>query len=113
MGDVFLAGGQFKPDSTALSGIRNAIVKRTDDFLQITQDTRFKRYFEDINKHESLKKTPAGLPKDHPSNKYLKYKDYVVSHQIKDADLVIRDFPDRALDVYRAMFPLISFLREA
>ncbi len=111
--ECFLAAGNYMPESKVLLRIRTAIAKNTDDFLAIPKSKTFQKYFNEISAKDKLKTFPRGFPKDHKAIEYLKYKGYFVHHKVKDKDVNDKGFPAYATKVFKAMYPLNTFLRDA
>ncbi len=108
----FLAGGMHMPQPADLLAVRNAIVADPKAIPKIENAAAFKKYFEKVASHEMLKTAPKGFDPDHPAINYLRLKGYTVAHEIKkDADFKDPKFPAYAVRVFKAMTPLIDFLR--
>lgn len=111
-GECFLAGGDYMPESKRLLKIRKAIVKNTDEFFAIPKSKTFQKYFDEISTKEKLKTFPRGFAKDHKAIEYLKYKGYYVHHKVKDKDVQEKGFTTYSTRVFKAMYPLNTFLRD-
>jgi uncharacterized protein (TIGR02453 family) len=110
----FLAGGMHMPQSAELLAVRNAIVSDPKALQKIENQATFKKYFGKIDAHGSLKTAPKGFDPEHPAIEYLRLKGYTVSYEFKkDADVKDPKFPANAVRVFKAMTPLINFLRSA
>ncbi len=110
-GQSFLAGGCYMPMPDYLSAIRQEIDYNTPEFKKIIQHKDFVQYFKTLDAEDKLKTAPKGYEKDHPEIDLLKYKSYVVMHRLSDKQLNSADFPDYCTKVFKAMFPLLLFLR--
>jgi len=110
----FLAGGSYTPGPADLLAIRNAIVTSTEEFLKIPKNKTFRKYFGNITSRDELKTAPKGFPKDHPAIRYLRMKGLIAyCKDIDDKVVRTESFPAFSSRVFRAMMPLIDFLREA
>ena len=109
----FLAGGMHMPQGPDLLAVRNAIAADPKALQKIEKAATFRKYFEGITAHESLKTAPKGFDPEHPAIGYLRLKGYTVHHQVSDADVNDEKFPAYAVRVFKAMTPLIEFLRGA
>lgn len=107
----FLAGGLYNPPSAALKEVRNEIMNRTNEFKEIINTKNFKKYFEEI-KGDKLKLAPKGFPKDFDDIELLKFKSYIVIHNINNEQVVKSDFPDYATKIFQEMYPLNSFFNQ-
>lgn len=110
----FLAGGMHRPDAADLLAVRNVIAADPKALEKIEKQATFRKYFDKIDSHEKLKTAPKGFEKDHPAIEYLKLKGYTVSHEFKkDSEVKDPKFAVNAVRVFKAMKPLVDFLREA
>ncbi len=108
-----LAGGKYMPQPKELLAIRNAIVKKPNEYLKIGRAKKFKEYFGVIH-GDKLKTAPKGFPKDHEMIEHLRLKSYIAYHEkIPQKIVTAPDYDKYALKVFRAMKPLNDFIREA
>jgi len=105
----FLGGGIYMPAAPALKAVRNEIYFNPSKFLKIVEDEQFKKYFDSLS-GEKLKRPPQGFPKDFSQIEYLKYKSYIVSHNVDDKTLLKSDFVSCSLDVFKTMHKLNAFI---
>lgn len=110
-GKSFLAGGCYMPPPEVLAAIRQEIDYNAKDFKKILAAKDFKTYFKDLSEEEKLKTAPKGYPKDHPDLSLLQHKHFIVVHNIKDEQIMDKNFPVYAAKVFKAMYPLNTFLR--
>jgi uncharacterized protein (TIGR02453 family) len=110
-GKNFLAGGCYMPAPEVLAAIRQEIDYNAKDFKKILNAKDFKTYFKDLSEEEKLKTAPKGYPKDHPDLSLLQHKHFIVVHNIKDEQIMDKNFPAYAAKVFKAMYPLNTFLR--
>jgi uncharacterized protein (TIGR02453 family) len=110
----FLAGGMHMPQPAELLAVRNVIAADPKALQKIENGATFKKYFGKIDAHGSLKTAPKGFDPEHPAIEYLRLKGYTVSFDLKkDADVKDPKFPANAVRIFKAMKPLIDFLRSA
>jgi uncharacterized protein (TIGR02453 family) len=110
-GKSIMAGGAYTPPTPWLSAIREKISDRPDEFIKITDNKDFKKYFGEID-GDKLKTVPKGYPKDHPYIELLKFKSYLVVNEASDKKVLSKDFFDNVISVFRAMKPLNDFLND-
>lgn len=111
-GGSFLAGGMHRPEANTLLAVRNAIAADPKVLEKMEKSAAFRKYFDKIDSHEKLKTAPKGFDKDHPAIDYLRLKGYTVVHEMKkDVDIKDPRFAANAAKVFKAMKPLIDFLR--
>jgi len=106
----FLGVGIWRPDGTALKGIREAIDENQKKWLTL-KNGGFTQIFELSG--SSLKTQPRGYPKDHLQIQWLRFKDFIVSKNFHDEELQSGKCFDTAYDVYYQMADFIFYLRKA
>jgi uncharacterized protein (TIGR02453 family) len=108
-GKSILAGGAYTPPAPWLSAIREKISNSPDEYIKITQEKDFIKFFGSVD-GEKLKTAPKGYPKDHPYIELLKFKSYLVVNEAKDKLVLSGDFQDHVINVFKAMKPLNDYL---
>jgi uncharacterized protein (TIGR02453 family) len=108
----FVGGGLYMPHPADLKKIRQEIDYHQDEFLQIVNNTDFKKYFSEIQ-GEKLKNTPKEYEKDHVLGEYLKLKGYFVVAKLSDAEVCSSDFLNHITAIFHAMYPLNLFLNRS
>lgn len=83
---AFLGVGIWRPESSALSKIRKAIVKDSTRWQKIKKAGAFSKNFE--MRGDRLKRNPKGYDADHPMIDELKWKDHMALSEI-DFDLLM------------------------
>ncbi len=111
-GGSFLAGGLWRPPSDKLKKVRSEIYYNSSEFKSIISDVDFKRYFGGIE-GSKLVRPPVGFPKDFADIDLLKFKDFIVSHQIDDNEVVNAGFMETSINIFEKMNPFIGFLNRA
>lgn len=112
-GACFLAGGVYMPEPEMLGAIRQEIDYNPKPLLKILNSASFKRYFKGFDVEDKLKTAPKGFEKDHQHIELLKNKHFIVSYKLNDKELLSEDFDKKVLAGFKAMQPLLSYLREA
>ncbi|MCC6370083.1 MAG: DUF2461 domain-containing protein [Bacteroidia bacterium] len=112
-GAAFLAGGVYMPEPDKLAAIRQEIDYNPKPLLKILNSASFKTYFNGLDEEDKLKTAPKGFEKDHPYLELLKNKHFVVSYKLSDKDLLGKDLEKKILGGFKAMQPLMEYLREA
>lgn len=88
--ECFFGAGIWRPDSTALGQIREAIRDKGDKWLAARDDTDFEMRF--ALDGESLKNAPRGYAKDHPLLEDLKRKDFIAIEHFPKEQALSTDF---------------------
>jgi uncharacterized protein (TIGR02453 family) len=88
--ECFFGAGIWRPDSTALGAIREAIRDKGDKWLAARDDINFYQHFELGG--ESLKNAPRGFARDHPLLEDLKRKDFIAIEHFPREQVLSTDF---------------------
>jgi uncharacterized protein (DUF2461 family) len=62
---------------------------------------------------DKLTAAPRGFPRDFKDIDLLKYKNYLVMHELRDKELKEKDFLTKMSAVFRAMIPLNHYINRA
>jgi uncharacterized protein (TIGR02453 family) len=113
-GELFAAGGLYMPMPDKLAMIRRHLVSRPKEFDAFLKNKTFWKTFSAID-GEQLKRIPKGFDEDTPHADYLRLKSWTAGQalRIKQGMTVDDDVLPFVLDTYRAMHPLIVWLRDA
>lgn len=111
-GGSFLAGGIWMPDSDILKKIRQEIDYAGSELAGILQDPSFYDYFGEME-GEQLKTSPKDYSSEHPHIELLRYKSFIVSKKLTDADVARGHHIGLALEAFDAMRPFMGFLDKA
>jgi len=110
-GDCFIGVGIWRPDSTALGKIRDAIIERDKYWLAAINDKKFKKNFELSG--ESLKTAPRGYNKAHPLIEDLRRKDFIAISHVDDKTVLAKNFKQFVVKRFAEAEPYIEFLCKA
>lgn len=105
----FLAGGVYMPPAPMLKAVRKEIYYHSEDFKKIIEDDKFIKYFGALE-GEKLKRPPKDFSADFDDVELLKYKSYVVIHNIDNELFYTDKLLPYSLEVFEAMKPLIHFI---
>lgn len=106
--NCLLGGGIYCTDSPMLKKLRQGIFDNYGDLKSIVNAPDFKKNLKIVSS-ESLKKVPAGFPKDFEGVEWLKYKNYQLWHPMSDDEMANPQARERLLDVFKAMKPFNDF----
>jgi uncharacterized protein (TIGR02453 family) len=109
-GKSFLAGGVHMTEPQNLKAIREEISEKGKTFLKIINENSFKNNFK--IEGEKLSKVPQGFDKEDPMAEYLKYKELMIHHHVKDKEIVASDFVSYCSKVFKAMVPFNKFVND-
>ena len=108
-GGAFVGGGFWELTPDQLKRIREDIDLDADELRAIVEDPAFVQRFGGLQ-GEQLKTAPRGFDKAHRAVDLLRYKQFLMSHPISDAELTSPDLADRLLESFAAMRPLMNYL---
>ncbi len=107
----FIGVGIWRPDSFALSKIRDAIIERDQYWLTVINDKKFKKNFELSG--ESLKTAPRGYDKKHPLIEDLRRKDFIAISHVDDKTVLSKNFKQFVVKRFTEAESYIEFLCKA
>lgn len=110
-GECFIGVGIWKPDSTALGKIRDAIVERDKVWLSAINDKKFKKNF--VLGGESLKTAPRGYDKEHPLIEDLRRKDFIAISHVDDKTVLSKNFKQHVVKRFTDAESYMQFLCKA
>ena len=108
-GQCFTAGGIYMPPAEPLKAVRNYISENAPEFLEITENSDFKKIFAEMYDHQ-LKTAPKGFPKDHKYIHLLRYKSYIFSTNLKDEIITGENFIEHTMNAFSQLQKLNVFL---
>lgn len=109
--DCFIGVGIWRPDSTALGKIRDAIIERDKHWLDAINVKAFKKNFELSG--ESLKTAPRGYDKAHPLIEDLRRKDFIAISRVEDKKVLSKNFKQHVIKRFTEAEPYMQFLCQA
>lgn len=109
--ECFVGVGIWRPDSTALGKIRDAIIERDTTWLAAVNDKKFKRNYELSG--ESLKNAPRGYDKEHPLIDDLKRKDFIAISYMDEEKVLSKNFKQQVVKRFTEAEPYMQFLCKA
>lgn len=110
-GQSLIGAGIWRPESSALKQIRDAIVADPKRWQRMASGADFRSSCGMAG--ESLKRPPAGYDPNHPSIEDIKRKDFAVSSPLQDRDICGPEFMAVVLKAFRASAPMMQFLADA
>lgn len=110
-GSSSIGAGVWRPESSSLKRIRQAIVKYPEEWKEITSGRDFRSTCGFGG--ESLQRPPAGFDPNHPLIEDIKRKDFVTSFKLTDKEVTGNGFLDTVVEHVRALTPFLSFLSRA
>jgi uncharacterized protein (TIGR02453 family) len=111
-GKSFVGGGIWQPMPDTVKKVRQEIDYCFDEFKKIVTAKKFRSAFGDLYEGEGVKlsKIPHGFEKDNPAGEYLKFKSWLATKDISDAELTSKDIVKNTVRVFETIQPFIKFL---
>ena len=108
---VFLGAGMWRPDATALAGIRDRITDKPDEWRRVSSDKKFARRFHLGG--ASLTRPPRGFDKNHPLIDDIKRKDFIAVNNLAQEDVLHPKFQHKVETAFKAASDYMQFLCKA
>lgn len=107
----FLAGGFWEPNKEDLLRIRKEFETDTSEIREIIDNPTFVNHFGKLE-GESLKTAPRGFDKEHPDMDLIRMKQFIVTRQFTDEQVVASNFGDEINTSFKAMRPYFNYMSE-
>ncbi|SHJ67344.1 DUF2461 domain-containing protein [Cycloclasticus pugetii] len=107
----FVGAGIWRPNSKALSNIREMISDSPNAWKNITRHNTFKRYY--TLSGDSLKTYPRGYAKDHPMINDLKRKDFIAIHPLTHEEILSPNLTKTIHHRFKVASDLMDYLCNA
>ena len=111
LGESFLACGFWKPEKEDLKLIRSHIAVDAKALKKILKAKTFVNSFGEL-KGDQLKSAPRGFDKNHPDIDLLRYKQFILIREIKDEELMEKDFLKKTVKHFKAARPFLDYMTD-
>ena len=111
-GASFAGGGFFKPESADLLRIRKEFEFEAEPIRSILNKKEFKSVYGGFNTESQVKTAPKGFSKDDPNIDLIKNKNFFVTHQYTDAEVLAEDFQQTLLQHFKLLLPFFDYMSE-
>jgi uncharacterized protein (TIGR02453 family) len=112
-GKCFIAGGLHMPMPEQVAAIRQEIDYNGDRLEKILKAKTYTKFFDGLDEYDKLKTVPKGYDKDNKYIELLKLKSFLAYHEFDDKLLKSKNLDKYIVEGFKAMHPLLQFLREA
>jgi uncharacterized protein (TIGR02453 family) len=112
-GKSFIAGGYWMPEADHLKAIRQEIDYNGGDLDKIITNPEFKSLFGNLRQDDKLKTVPKGYDADNEHIELLKLKSFIVTHDLKDKELLNTNSAENIAEICSKLHPLNVFLKNA
>ena len=112
-GQTLVAGGLYEPTKEQLAAVRQEIDYAAEGLHALLAAPAARQYFPRGLAGEQLKKMPPGYEPTHPEAKWLRHKQFLLTHHLPDADLrplKPAEFRAHILAALRALGPFCQWL---
>lgn len=109
--ESMVGGGFYGIERDDLQRVREELAADPRPLDKITADPDFTRLLGEM-RGDQLKTAPRGFPRDHPSLRWLRYKQFYAGHDFTADEVTAPDFLDRAHDVFLALRPFFDYFSD-
>jgi len=110
-GERFLAGGFWEPNKEDLFRIRKEFEMDATEIREIINNKNFIKHFEKLE-GESLKTAPRGFDKEHTDIDLIRMKQFIVTRQFSDDEVLSPNFLEEINESYKAMRPYFNYMSD-
>lgn len=110
-GESFLAGGFWDPNKDDLLRIRKEFEMDTSEIRAILNNKMFVKHFGKLQGN-SLKTAPRGFNKEHPDMDLIRMKQFIVTREFTDEEVLKPNFMEEVEESYKAMRPYFNYMSE-
>jgi len=111
-GECFLSGGIYMPLPEYLQAIRQEIYYHPKNYIDLIENKVFKSTYT-LEYSNKLKTAPKGYPKDWEYLDLIKNRNYAFGHRIEENELFAPDFIEKAIELFKVIYPLNRYLNKA
>ena len=98
--NCFIGVGNVCLPPRLITGLRESIRDNIEEYLEIIENSDFKKYFKTIGENP-VKTAPKGFSKDWEYIDLVRPKDYYTSHSLKTKEVVAKNFPKKAIEIFQ------------
>jgi uncharacterized protein (TIGR02453 family) len=112
IGNHLLDAGIYMPEPAVLKSVRDEVFDNGEAVLAAISAAQTGAGFE-LDRSNSLKRTPNGYPMDSKWDKYLKLKDFHLSKTIDDAYILAPGLAERAAADFHTTYDFMTLMQRA
>ncbi|MEO1254406.1 MAG: DUF2461 domain-containing protein [Bacteroidota bacterium] len=109
--ESFIMGGFFGPNPQDLLHIRNQLAQHAIPLREIIESKPFKKNFGKLLGAQ-LKTAPRGFEKDHPDIDLLRYKQFILKHNLSQDQVLDPNLPHIISNIFMEMRPFLDIMTE-
>jgi uncharacterized protein (TIGR02453 family) len=110
-GNSFLACGFWAPEKADVNRVRKEFEIDASELRAILADPEFISEFGKL-KGDELKTAPRGFDKEHPNIDLIRKKQWIVTKEFTDREVLSEDFLVEIDSAYRAIRPFFDFMSD-
>jgi uncharacterized protein (TIGR02453 family) len=110
-GGSFVAGGFWGPNPADLQRIRQDIDANYPDMQKVLSGKALKDTF-GVLRGEQVGSAPRGYSKDHPAIGLLRYKQFILRHDLTDEEVLSANAAKLFSDIFKKMRPFLNYMSE-
>ncbi|NOR27808.1 MAG: TIGR02453 family protein [Lutibacter sp.] len=110
-GESFLAGGFWEPNKEDLLRIRKEFEMDASEIREIIEHKTFVKHFDKLQGN-SLKTAPRGFDKEHPDMDLIRMKQFIVTRNFTDKEVLSPNFLDEVSSSFKVMRPYFDYMSE-
>ena len=110
-GESFLAGGFWEPNKEDLLRIRKEFETDASEIRAIVNAPDFKKCFGKLQGN-AVKSAPRGFDKNHPNIDLIRFKQFIVTREFTDEEVLSPNFLTEVMDSFLAMRPYLDYMSE-
>ena len=108
----FVGGGFWAPNTDDLFRIRKELEVDDSELRALISDANFKTYFKKGIEGEELKTAPKGFDKTHPARDLIKKKQFLLTRNFSNKEVLASDFKEEVVKTFRAMRPFFDYMSD-
>ncbi len=110
-GGSFVGGGFWEPNTADLNRLRKEFEMDDEEIRTIVANKTFIKFFGAI-KGEELKTAPKGFDKTHRAIDLIRKKQYLLTRNFSDKEVLASNFQEEVLATFQAMRPFFDYMSE-
>ena len=110
-GESFLAGGFWEPNKEDLARIRKEFETDANEIQAIVNTADFKKHFGKL-KGDAVKSAPRGFDKNHPNIDLIRLKQFIVTREFTDEEVLAQNFLNEVVASFVAMRPYLNYMSD-
>jgi uncharacterized protein (TIGR02453 family) len=110
-GESFLASGFWEPNKEDLARIRKEFETDASEIRAVVNTADFKKHFGKL-KGDAVKSAPRGFDKNHPNIDLIRLKQFIVTREFTDDEVLSPNFLDEVVASFVAMRPYLDYMSD-